>query len=218
MARTKTNHGYVIDLALLDCAVAAQVNVLQAYLASHNAASRLGNAHLQIVPYQLFKTADGWLVLAVGNDGQWQRFCSAANLIDLAADQRFRANADRVRRREELVPLLESQLQQRSTAEWETALLAADVPHAPVWDYATLLADPQAAARGLRLTVTDNQGKPVDLIGSPFHIEEAAQVEHRCPPGLGADTEAVLKDLLGLGAERIAELRAAGIVDGPHSS
>ncbi len=214
-ARANTNHGYVIDLALLDCAVASQVNVLQAFLASNKPAARLGNAHLQIVPYQLFETADGWLVLAVGNDGQWQRFCSAANLFDLAADERYRANADRVRFRENLVPVLEAQLRLGTTAQWETVLMAADVPHAPVWDYATLLADPQAAARGFRLTVTDDRGQPVDLIGSPFHIEGAASVEPRCPPGLGADTEGVLRDLLGLDATRIAQLRAARIVDGP---
>ncbi len=217
-ARTKTNHGYVIDLALLDCAVASQVNVLQAFLASHKPAARLGNAHLQIVPYQLFETADGWLVLAVGNDGQWQRFCSAANLIDLASDERYRANADRVRFRDKLVPILEAQLRLRTTAQWEADLMAADVPHAPVWDYATLLADPQAAARGLRLTVTDDRGQPVDLIGSPFHIEGAAPVEPRCPPRLGADTEGVLKDVLGLDVARIAQLRDNGIVDGPFGS
>ena len=213
-ARNKTNHGYVVDLALLDCAVAAQVNVLQAYLVSQTPASRLGNAHLQIVPYQLFKTADGWLVLAVGNDGQWQRLCAAADLVDLAKDARFLANADRVRHRTELVPILEELFQRRSTAQWETSLLAADVPHAPVWDYATLLADPQAAARGLRVTVKDPRGDPVDLIGSPFHIAGASLPEVRCPPELGADTQQVLGQILGLDAGRIAELRASGVVDG----
>jgi crotonobetainyl-CoA:carnitine CoA-transferase CaiB-like acyl-CoA transferase len=214
-ARNQTNHGYVIDLALLDCAVASQVNVLQAYLSSRQPAARVGNAHLQIVPYQLLQTRDGWLVLAVGNDGQWQRFCSAVGLDDLAREERFRANADRVRHRMELLPLLEAHLRTRTTAQWETCLLAADVPHAPVWDYSTLLADPQAAARGLRMTVTDAKGEPVELIGSPFHIEGAPRAEPRCPPGLGADTESVLRELLGLDAARIAELRADGIVEGP---
>jgi crotonobetainyl-CoA:carnitine CoA-transferase CaiB-like acyl-CoA transferase len=213
-ARNQTNHGYVIDLALLDCAVAAQVNVLQAYLASQKPASRLGNAHLQIVPYQLFKTADGWLVLAVGNDGQWQRLCAAADLVDLAKDARFIANADRVRHRAVLVPILETLFQRRSTAQWETNLLAADVPHAPVWDYATLLADPQAAARGLRVTVKDPRGDTVDLIGSPFHIGGAAAPEFRCPPELGADSRAILEEILGLDVAKIAELRANGIIEG----
>jgi crotonobetainyl-CoA:carnitine CoA-transferase CaiB-like acyl-CoA transferase len=107
-ARARSQHGYAIDLALLDCAAAAQVNVLQAYLASERMPARQGNAHLQIVPYQLFASADGWLVLAVGNDGQWQRFCQAADRRDWAADERFRTNESRVRLRAQLVPLIEA--------------------------------------------------------------------------------------------------------------
>src|SRR5205807_8219802 len=91
-ARRARGHGYAIDLALLDCAVAAQVNVAQAFLTSGEVPARQGHAHLQIVPYQLFATADSWLVLAVGNDGQWQRFCRAAGRNDLADDARFTAN------------------------------------------------------------------------------------------------------------------------------
>src|SRR5262249_53966704 len=106
-ARSRSGHGYAIDLGLLDCAVAAQVNVAQAYLTSETVPPRQGNAHLQIVPYQLFATADSWLVLAVGNDGQWQRFCQAAGLADLAADPRFATNMLRVQNRDILVPLLQ---------------------------------------------------------------------------------------------------------------
>ncbi|CAN5309910.1 CaiB/BaiF CoA-transferase family protein [soil metagenome] len=211
-ARAQSGHGYAIDLALLDCAVAAQVNVLQAYLADKRPVARVGNAHLQIVPYQLFQTADGWIVLAVGNDGQWQRFCSVAGLLDLSADARFIRNVDRVRHRGELVPLLENRFQQAATSEWESLLLSGEVPHAPVWDYATLLADPQAAARGLRLTVKDKQGQPVDLIGSPFRIEGMQSVEHRFPPDLGADTEKVLKELLGMDEAKLIDLRTRGII------
>jgi crotonobetainyl-CoA:carnitine CoA-transferase CaiB-like acyl-CoA transferase len=211
-ARTQSGHGYAIDLALLDCAVAAQVNVLQAYLASNRPVARVGNAHLQIVPYQLFETADGWIVLAVGNDGQWQKFCSVAGLGALAADRRFEKNADRVRLRTELIPLLEKHFGLSTTAEWEAILLKGEVPHAPVWDYATLLADPQAAARGLRLTVKNEQGQPVDLIGTPFHIQGMQPVEHRYPPHLGADTEQVLKELLGMDDAMLTDLRSKGIL------
>src|SRR5204863_5204350 len=143
-ARQRSGHGYAIDLALLDCAVAAQVNVAQAYLTSGTVPPRQGNAHLQIVPYQLFATADSWLVLAVGNDGQWQRFCQAAARPDLAADGRFTTNTLRVQNRAVLVPLLEPVLKGRTAPEWEERLTAAEVPHAPVWDYATLFAQPQA--------------------------------------------------------------------------
>jgi crotonobetainyl-CoA:carnitine CoA-transferase CaiB-like acyl-CoA transferase len=211
-ARARSGHGYTIDLALLDCAVAAQVNLAQAYLTSGTVPPRQGNAHLQIVPYQLFATADGWIVLAVGNDGQWQRFCQAAERPDLAADGRFTTNTQRVQNRLALVPLLEPVLKGRTTREWEERLTAAEVPHAPVWDYATLFAQPQAEARGLKVTVRDPQGRPVDLIGTPFHIGGTTLPSPSMPPQLGQHTEEVLRDLLGLDAARVEELRRAGVV------
>src|SRR5437868_6166422 len=161
-ARDQSGHGYAIDLALLDCAVAAQVNLAQAYLTSGAVPARQGNAHLQIVPYQAFATADDWLVLAVGNDGQWQRFCMAAGRPDLAADPRFATNTLRVQNRDLLVPQLEQLFRARSSAEWQEQLRAAEVPHAPVWDYTTLFAQPQALVRNLRVTVCDPEGKPLD--------------------------------------------------------
>src|SRR5437764_319783 len=157
------------DGAPLACAVAAQVNVAQAYLTGGGVPPRQGNAHLQIVPYQLFPTADGWLVLAVGNDGQWQRFCAAAT-PELGADERFTTNPLRVRNRAALVPLVEQIMRRRRTAEWQEVLEEAGVPNAPVWNYAELFAHPQATARNLRLSVRDPEGRPVDLVGSPFHL------------------------------------------------
>src|SRR5262249_6033564 len=150
-ARERSGHGYWIDMALLDCAVAAQVNLAQAYLTSGEVPARQGNAHLQIVPYQLFPTADGWLVLAVGNDGQWQKFCAAADRADLAADPRFTTNQFRVQHRGELVPQLEQLMRTKSTGEWQTRLREAGVPHAPVWNYADVFGSPHAAARNLRV-------------------------------------------------------------------
>src|ERR1700757_119286 len=132
-ARSHSGHGYAIDLALLDCAVAAQVNVAQAYLTSGTVPPRQGNAHLQIVPYQLFATADSWLVLAGGNDGQWQRFCPAAERPALAADARFTTNQQRVENRLVLLPLLEPVLRGRSTPNWEERLKAARGPDPPGW-------------------------------------------------------------------------------------
>jgi crotonobetainyl-CoA:carnitine CoA-transferase CaiB-like acyl-CoA transferase len=211
-ARARSGHGYAIDLALLDCAVAAQVNVAQAFLTSGAVPPRQGNAHLQIVPYQLFATADSWLVLAVGNDGQWQRFCLAADRPDLAADPRFTTNALRVENRAALVPLLEPVMRRRTNREWEERLTAVGVPHAPVWDYATLFAQPQAEARGLRVTVRDPQGRPVDLVGTPFHVAGSALSPPSMPPALGQHTDEVLRDVLGLDAARVAELRRAGVV------
>jgi crotonobetainyl-CoA:carnitine CoA-transferase CaiB-like acyl-CoA transferase len=211
-ARRQSGHGYAIDLALLDCAVAGQVNLAQAYLASGQVPARQGNAHFQIVPYQAFATADAWLVLAVGNDGQWQRFCEAAGRPDLAADPRFATNVLRVRQREVLVPVLEALLRTHPLAHWQECLTAAEVPHAPVWDYAQLFAEPQAAARELSVTVRDPQGRPVDLVGTPFHIAGAELPAPSSPPVLGQHTEAVLADWLSLDSARLAELRDEGVI------
>jgi crotonobetainyl-CoA:carnitine CoA-transferase CaiB-like acyl-CoA transferase len=211
-ARARSGHGYAIDLALLDCAVAAQVNVAQAFLSSGAVPPRQGNAHLQIVPYQLFATADSWLVLAVGNDGQWQHFCQAAERPDLAADPRFTTNALRVENRAALVPLVEPVMRGRTNRDWEQRLTEAGVPHAPVWDYATLFAQPQVEARGLRVTVRDPQGRPVDLVGPPFHVTGSALPPPSMPPALGQHTGEVLRDVLGLDPARVAELRRAGVV------
>jgi crotonobetainyl-CoA:carnitine CoA-transferase CaiB-like acyl-CoA transferase len=211
-ARQTSGHGYVIDLALLDCAVAAQVNLVQAYLTSGQVPARQGNAHLQIVPYQAFATADDWLVLAVGNDTQWRRFCEAAERPDLGKDPRFARNVQRVAERETVVPLIAQVMKQWPSAEWQRRLLAAEVPHAPVWNYAQLFAQPQTAARGLRVTVRDPQGNAVDLVGSPFHIAGATLPAATMAPALGQDTETVLRDWLSYDAGRVAELRQRKVV------
>ncbi len=211
-AREKSGHGYAIDLALLDCAVASQVNLAQAFLTSGEVPPRQGNAHLQIVPYQLFPTADGWIVLAVGNDGQWQRFCEVAGRADLAGDTRFTENTGRVQHRSTLVPLVERVMRTRTTAQWRAALKQAGVPHAPVWDYAELFQEEQAAERGLRVTVRDPQGRPVDLVGTPFHIAGATLPGPTMPPALGEQTESVLRELLGLTAEDVARLRSGEVI------
>jgi crotonobetainyl-CoA:carnitine CoA-transferase CaiB-like acyl-CoA transferase len=209
--RNQSGHGYAIDLALLNCAIAAQVNLAQAYLSSGQLPERQGNAHLQIVPYQLFQTADSWIVLAVGNDGQWQRFCEAAERPQLAADERFTTNVLRVQHRDTLVPLVEKVMREKTTSEWEARLRAAEVPHAPVWTYADLFARPEMAD-GLRVVVRDPQGQPVDLLASPFHIAGSPLPAPIAPPALGQHTDEILTGLLGLSAERVQELRERGVV------
>jgi crotonobetainyl-CoA:carnitine CoA-transferase CaiB-like acyl-CoA transferase len=211
-ARAQSGHGYAIDLALLDCAVAAQVNVVQAYLTGGSVPPRQGNAHLQIVPYQAFATADDWLILAVGNDGQWQRFCAGAGRPDLAADARFTTNVLRVHNRTALVPLVEAELRRHTSAEWQRRLSAAEVPHAPVLDYRQLFALEQVAARGLKVTVSDPQGRPVELVGTPFHIAGAILPTPTLPPQLGEHTEQVLREVIGLTAEEITRLRSERVI------
>ncbi len=211
-ARAKSGHGYAIDLALMDCALAAQVNVAQAYLTGGTVPARQGNAHLQIVPYQLFPTADGWLVLNVGNDGQWRAFCEAASEPDLGADPRYATNPQRVERRGELVPRIEALMRTLPTAEWAKRLADANVPHAVVSDYADVFAREQTAARGMKLTVRNPAGNPVDLVGDPVHITGASRRAPTAPPALGADTDRVLGELLGLDASAVARLRERGAV------
>jgi crotonobetainyl-CoA:carnitine CoA-transferase CaiB-like acyl-CoA transferase len=211
-ARERSAHGYTIDLGLLDCALAAQVNVAQAFLTGGTVPARQGNAHLQIVPYQLFATADGWLVLAVGNDGQFQRFCAAAGEPGLTEDNRFRTNVERVRHRGELVPRVEAIVKGRTTRQWQEILVAAEVPHAPVWDYAKLFGQAQGEVRGWRMTVRDPQGNLVDLVGSPFHIAGAESPMPTTPPDLGQHADQVLTDWLGLSRTQIEDLRNKGMV------
>jgi crotonobetainyl-CoA:carnitine CoA-transferase CaiB-like acyl-CoA transferase len=211
-ARSRSGHGYAIDLALLDCALASQVNVAQAYLTSGTVPPRQGNAHLQIVPYQLFATADGWLVLNVGNDGQWRAFCTAAGAAELGADPRYATNRQRVELRDELVPKVEALMRSLPTAEWEKRLTDANVPHAMVWTYADIFAQPQTAARGMKLTVRDSSGNPVDLVGNPIRLSGGPTGEPRMPPKLGEQTAAVLGELLGLDAAAVEQLRQRGVV------
>jgi formyl-CoA transferase/CoA:oxalate CoA-transferase len=211
-ARARSGHGYAIDLALLDCALASQVNVAQAYLTSGDVPERQGNAHLQIVPYQLFATSDGWLVLNVGNDSQWRSFCAAAEAPDLGANPRYTTNRHRVEFRGEVVPQVEALLRMRTTAEWERRLTEANVPHAVVWNYADLYSQPQIAERGMKLTVRDPRGNPVDLIGNPIQLTGGSLPAAAMPPALGEQTDSVLRDMLGLDVQAIAALRKNGVV------
>ena len=224
IARGRTGQGYHIDLSLLDCAVAAQVNVVQAYLTrcqmgltpSEAVPPRQGNAHLQIVPYELLPTADGWLVLAVGNDGQWQRLAQSI-APDLADDARYATNALRVRHREQLMPRLHELFRQRSTQTWQELLTGIEVPHAPVWTYAEMFQHPHALAHQLKVSVSDAQGRPVDLLGSPFRIGSRESVPSppllRMPPGLGEHTAEVLSELCGLDATEIDQLRQERLIE-----
>lgn len=223
IAREQSGHGYAIDLSLLDCAVASQVNVVQAFLSRWQSGmsvaeavpARQGNAHLQIVPYQLFATADGWLVLAVGNDGQWSTFARQV-MPELADDERFATNSERVRRRAELLPLIEEKMKTQTTESWVECLSRLGIPHAPLWTYADLFSHPQAAARQLRMTVRDPQGRPVDLVGSPFHISSSGEPSTpppaRIPPTLGEHTEEVLRELCDVQPNDLIRLREEGII------
>lgn len=211
-ARETSGHGYHIDLALLDCAVASQINLAQAYLLTGRVPPRPGNAHFQIVPYAVFEAADGWLILNVGNDSQWQSFCAAAARPDLAADPRFATNPLRVQHRAAVTAILNELFKTRTAADWRARLDAARVPNAPVQDYADVFADEQVLARGMKVTVTDPKGRPVDLIGSPFRFTGADVATPTFPPRLGEHTDEVLREYLGLDPATVADLRDAGVI------
>ncbi|MDX5372889.1 MAG: CoA transferase, partial [Pseudomonadaceae bacterium] len=211
-AREQTGQGQYIDVALLDVQVACLANQAMNYLATGNAPRRLGNAHPNIVPYQDFPSADGDFILAVGNDGQFRKFCEVAGLTALADDPRFSTNQARVAHRAELIPLLRQATVFRTTAEWIGLLEAAGVPCGPINDLAQVFADPQVQARGLRLDLANGLGSTTPQVASPLRLS-ATPVDYRlAPPLLGEHSEAILQRLLGLDGAAIARLREQGVV------
>jgi crotonobetainyl-CoA:carnitine CoA-transferase CaiB-like acyl-CoA transferase len=209
--RDRTGEGQAIDMALLDTQVAMLANLGAGYLASGVAPQRAGNAHQNVVPYQVFEVADGHLILAVGNDGQFARFCTIAGCSDLATNPRFARNADRVRNRGELIPLLAGRLKLRPRAAWLADLEAAKVPAGPINDLAEVFADPHVQQRGMTVELPHPLAGTVRVVASPIKLAETPVRYRRPPPLLGADTDEVLAEL-GLDRDAIAGLRRAGAI------
>lgn len=211
-ARERSGRGQHIDMALLDVQVACLANQAMNYLATGCNPPRLGNAHPSIVPYQEFPTADGYMILAIGNDGQFARFCQEAGVPELAGDARFATNAGRVAHRDTLVPLLRQITVGRATAAWVEALEGCAVPCGPVNSLAEVFADPQVQARGLRVEMDYPGVGPVPLVASPMRLSGTPVDYRRPPPPLGADTDEVLCDVLGVPAATVRDLKSRGIV------
>ena len=210
--------GQHLDLALLDAQVAMLANVGAGVLLSGRPAGRLGNAHPNIVPYQAFETADGPMVLAVGNDPQFARFCAVAGCPELAADPRYASNSARVRHREELVPRIAALLRGRPRAEWLAALEGEHVPCAPINTVEQVFADPQVLARGMVETVAHPLAEDLRLTASPLKLSATPVRTCRAPPLLDQHRDAVLGDWLGWDAARTAAARDSGAFGAPMAS
>lgn len=207
-----TGQGQYIDMALLDCQTAVLANQAANFLVSGQAPKRLGNAHPNIAPYQVFPSKDGHIVLAVGNDSQWQQFCRAAGQTDIAEDARYKTNAQRVANRDSLVAGLLPVMSSMTTARWIEVLDQAGVPCGPIHTINQVFQDPQVIARGMQQELSRADGTTIPLVANPIKMSLTPPTHRRAPPALGADTEAELKSLLGLNDKEIEGLRAKGII------
>jgi crotonobetainyl-CoA:carnitine CoA-transferase CaiB-like acyl-CoA transferase len=208
-----TGQGQHIDMALFDAQAAMLANQASNFFASGKPPVRMGNAHPNLAPYQPFPTKDGAVVIAVGNDGQFRALTGATGVSELADDPRFKTNADRVAHRVALAEALKPALAGRTTADWLKVLEAAGVPCGPINPIDKVFEEPQAVARGLVVEqVREDLADPVRTVASPIRLSETPVAYRSAPPALGADTDAVLGEQLGLDAAEIARLRARGVV------
>ena len=206
--RDRTGEGQYIDMALLDVQVALLANMNTNFLASGKPPVRWGNAHPNIVPYQTFQTSDGWIIVAVGNDGQFRKFVEAGGRPELADDERFATNPSRVRHRDTLVPILAEMVKARGKADWIGALEAAGVPCGPINDLDEVFDNEQVVARGMQVSLPHPCGADVKLVRNPIRMSATPPDARTAPPLLGAQTEDVLRDMLGYDEARIAALKA----------
>ncbi len=210
--RERTGEGQHIDLALLDVQVATLANQAMNYLTSGVAPRRLGNAHPNIVPYQVFAAADGHIIVAVGNDSQFARYVALLGRPELATDPRFTTNRNRVAHRADLVPLLQDCMRTRGSADWLSALEAIGVPCGPINTLDRVFADPQVQHRGMHLELPHPEAGKVPLVANPLHYSVTPIRYDQPPPTLGQHTDSVLRELLDLGEGQLSELRAAGVI------
>ena len=210
--RDASGRGQHIDLSLLDVQVAAMINVAQAYLSAGVVARRNGNEHPSVVPSQSFQCADGMIMLAAGNDGQFAKLCEALGRVDLARDPRFATNAARVRNRAAVTALLQEALSQQPVTHWTDRLSRAGVPCGPVNDVEQVFADPQVRHRGLRVEVEHPVSGTLPLLASPLRFSETPVDYRLAPPLLGEHTDAVMSELLGMVPSEIEKLRQAGVI------
>jgi crotonobetainyl-CoA:carnitine CoA-transferase CaiB-like acyl-CoA transferase len=212
--RDQTGRGQYIDVALFDTQISWLINFATNYFVSGQIPSRMGNAHPNVLPYQVFETLDDHVLIACGNDGQFERFCVVAGAHELCIDPRFSSNSDRIRHRDALIPVVKELVKKKPRDFWIAKLAKANVPCGPVNDIGQVFADPQAVQRQMSIVMDhpvagDGQ---VRLIGNPIKMSETPVSYRHAPPLLGENTNDVLGELLGLDGEAISRLRERGIV------
>ncbi len=212
--RDLTGEGQHIDMALLDSQVAWLSYVGENYLVSGEMPQRLGSQHPNIMPYQVFRASDGLMVLAVGNDAQFTRFCEFAECPDLAADERYTTNARRVKNRDGLTPVLADIIASKSIAHWVEGLVGVNVPCSPINTIDQVFADPQVVARKMKINMPHPHlsGETMDLIASPLRLSRSPVSYRQAPPQLGEHTAEVLEELLEMDEKKMAALREKGVI------
>lgn len=215
--RHSTGLGQYIDLALLDVQIACLANQAMNYLTTGQPPNRFGNAHPNIVPYQSFATADGHIILAVGNDQQFARFCSLPGCEALLGQPQYLTNAQRVQHRETLVPLVADILRQQSSQWWLTNLEALSIPCSPINNVGEAFANPQVQHRQMQRQFSDKDGHTQPFVGNPIQFSQSPVQYHSPPPALGQHSEQILRQRLGLTGEELTHLAHLGVINAPVS-
>ena len=210
--RDRTGEGQCIDMALLDTQIAVMANAASAYLCTEQIPQRLGNASATIVPYQTFPTSDGWIIVAAGNNSQFKHFVTVGGQAQLANDPCFHDNPERVKHRDQLVPLLEAMTRQKTKAEWIHLLEEAKVPCGPINNFKEVFEDPQVQARGIEVTVPHPAVGQMKLVASPMHLSQSPVQYNMPPPMLGQHTREVLQEHLMLDSKAIEKLYDKGVL------
>lgn len=212
LGRNQTGEGGWIDVALMDVQVSMLANQATNYLTSGQSPKRLGNSHPNIVPYQAFSTADGHIILTIGNDAQFQRFCDVAGVPLLASDERFATNRNRVQNRKLLVPQLERLIAGKTTGYWLEALEREGVPCGPINSVEEVFRDPQIQFRGMKMQMFHPESGSMDLVSNPIRVNGQPLNADAPPPRLGEHTQAVLAELFPDQAGYMETLKKQGVI------
>ena len=212
LARAQTGRGQHVDLSMLDSVAALLTYQASAYFATGTMPPKMGNAHLSVVPYDTFEARDGVIMFAIGNDDQWRRFCEIAGHCELARDERFATNPQRVTNRAALQPILERVIRTRDRADWIARCREKGVPCGEVRNIAETLADPQLASRGMIASMRHPRAGEIRVVGNPVKLSETPPRVASPPPLLGEHTESILTSELGLTSDEMRELRAEDVI------